>query len=85
MAIQDRARKTGAGEISLRPLGKTGVKVSALAMGGHHLGDIKTVDEAIQLVHAAIDGGINFFDNCWEYWNGRAEDWMGRALSGRRD
>jgi aryl-alcohol dehydrogenase-like predicted oxidoreductase len=46
---------------------------------------VKTVDEAIQLVHAAIEGGISFFDNCWEYWNGRAEDWLGRALRGRRD
>jgi aryl-alcohol dehydrogenase-like predicted oxidoreductase len=36
-------------------------------------------------VHEAIDGGITFFDNCWEYWNGRAEDWLGRGLAGRRD
>jgi aryl-alcohol dehydrogenase-like predicted oxidoreductase len=43
------------------------------------------VDEAIRLVHEAVDAGITFFDNCWEYWNGRAEDWLGRALQGRRD
>ena len=70
------------GEIPQRPLGRTGVKVSALGVGGHHLGDVKTVDEAIRLVHEAVDAGITFFDNCWEYWNGRAEDWLGRGLEG---
>jgi uncharacterized protein len=74
-----------AGKIPQRPLGRTGAKVSALGCGGHHLGDLKTVDEAMRLVHEAIDAGITFFDNCWEYWNGRAEDWLGRALKGRRD
>jgi uncharacterized protein len=73
------------GAIPQRPLGRTGVQVSALGLGGHHLGDLKTVDEAIRLVHEAVDAGITFFDNCWEYWNGRAEDWLGRALQGRRD
>jgi aryl-alcohol dehydrogenase-like predicted oxidoreductase len=75
----------GKGEIPMRPLGRTGVKVSALGMGGHHLGDFTTVEEAIRLVHEAVDVGITFCDNCWEYWNGRAEDWLGRALQGRRN
>src|ERR1700704_2245915 len=73
------------GAIPQRPLGRTGVQVSALGLGGHHLGDLKAVDEAIRLVHEAVDAGITFFDNCWEYWNGRAEDWLGRGLKGRRD
>jgi aryl-alcohol dehydrogenase-like predicted oxidoreductase len=73
------------GAIPQRPLGRSGVQVSALGLGGHHLGDLKAVDEAIRLVHEAVDAGITFFDNCWEYWNGRAEDWLGRALQGRRD
>jgi aryl-alcohol dehydrogenase-like predicted oxidoreductase len=81
MADQDQK----ADNIPQRPLGRTGVKVSALGVGGHHLGDFKTVGEAIRLVHEAIDAGINFFDNCWEYWNGRAEDWLGRGLKGKRD
>src|SRR5882724_12890666 len=81
MAGQDQ----GTGAIPRRPLGRTGVQVSALGLGGHHLGDLKTVDEAIRLVHEAVEAGITFFDNCWEYWNGRAEDWLGRALQGRRD
>jgi aryl-alcohol dehydrogenase-like predicted oxidoreductase len=73
--------------IPLRPLGKTGAKVSALAVGGHHLGDASSFAEADRIVGEAIDGGITFFDNCWEYNNGRSEDWLGRALSvgGRRD
>jgi predicted aldo/keto reductase-like oxidoreductase len=75
----------GAGEIPQRMLGRTGVKVSALGLGGHHLGDLETVEEAIRLVHEAVDAGITFCDNCWEYWNGRAEDWLGRGLKGRRD
>jgi aryl-alcohol dehydrogenase-like predicted oxidoreductase len=74
-----------AGEIPQRPLGRTGIKVSALGVGGHHLGDFKTVEEAIRFVHEAVDSGLTFYDNCWEYWNGRAEDWLGRGLKGRRD
>ena len=60
------------GTIPQRPLGRTGIQVSALGLGGHHLGDLQTVEEAIRLVHEAVDAGITFFDNCWEYWNGRA-------------
>ncbi|MDB5310910.1 MAG: aldo/keto reductase [Gemmataceae bacterium] len=76
---------TGADEIPKRPLGKTGEQVSILGVGGHHLGDFATLDEAVRLVHAAIDAGVTFFDNCWEYYNGRTEAWLGRALEGRRD
>jgi len=81
MADQDHS----VGTIPQRPLGRADAKVSALGMGGHHLGDLTTVDDAIRLVHEAVDAGITFFDNCWEYWNGRAEDWLGRGLKGRRD
>jgi uncharacterized protein len=73
------------GEIPQRAFGRSGARVSALGVGGHHLGDLKTVDEAIALVQEAVDAGLTFFDNCWEYWNGRAEDWLGRGLKGRRD
>jgi predicted aldo/keto reductase-like oxidoreductase len=54
-------------------------------MGGHHLGDARDEKTAIQLVHEAIDGGITFFDNCWEYNRGKSENWMGKGLKGRRD
>jgi aryl-alcohol dehydrogenase-like predicted oxidoreductase len=73
------------GDILYRTLGRTGERVSALGVGGHHLGDLSTVDEAIRLVHEAIDAGITFFENCWEYYNGKTENILGRAIKGRRD
>ena len=57
--------------IPQRPLGATGAKVSALGLGGYHLGKIKSIGEAVRLTHAAIDGGITFLDNAWEYHDGR--------------
>jgi uncharacterized protein len=72
--------------IPLRPFGKhASVQVSALGFGGHHLGDAPDAPAAIRLVQQAVDGGITFFDNCWEYHRGKTEDWMGRGLLGRRD
>jgi predicted aldo/keto reductase-like oxidoreductase len=67
--------------IPLRPLGKTGVKVSALAVGGHHIGSAASYEEAERIVAEAVDGGVTLFDNCWEYHNGRSEEWLGRALA----
>jgi aryl-alcohol dehydrogenase-like predicted oxidoreductase len=72
-------------EIPLRPLGATGAMVSALGMGGHHLGLMKNQREAIRLVHAAIDAGVTFMDNAWEYHEGRSEVVMGKAIRTRRD
>ena len=72
-------------EIPLRPLGRTGVHVSALAFGGYHLGTVKSEREAVRLVHAAIDAGITFMDNAWEYHDGRSEKLMGKAIADRRD
>ncbi len=75
----------GAGDIPRRPLGKTGVQVSILGVGGSHLAEAKSQDEAIRIVHEAIDAGVTFFDNAWEYHDGRSEDWLGKSLAGRRD
>jgi aryl-alcohol dehydrogenase-like predicted oxidoreductase len=70
----------------MRPFGKhSDVRVSALGLGGHHLGSAADLKTAIEIAHAAIDGGVTFFDNCWEYHRGKSEDWMGRALKGKRD
>lgn len=76
---------TNTGEIPLRPLGKTGVQVSAIGLGGATLGQAKSKEEAIRLTHEAIDNGITFMDNAWEYNQHRSEEWMGEALQGRRD
>lgn len=72
------------GGIPRRALGRTGVEVSALGLGGYHLGQVKTEREARRIVHEAIDAGLTFMDNAWEYSEGRSEEWMGRALEGKR-
>jgi uncharacterized protein len=77
--------KGSASPIPRRPLGKTGVQVSVMGLGGSHLGDVRDPDEATRIVHEAIDAGINFFDNAWEYHDGRSEEVLGRALAGKRD
>lgn len=74
--------------IPTRPFGRhSDVRVSALGFGGHHLGAAKDEKTAVELMHTAIDAGITFFDNCWEYHRGKSEIWMGKGLaaSGRRD
>jgi predicted aldo/keto reductase-like oxidoreductase len=71
--------------IPLRKFGRHDVKVSALGFGGHHLGDADNVQVAMRMVQEAVDNGITFFDNCWEYHVGKSEDWMGMGLKGRRD
>jgi predicted aldo/keto reductase-like oxidoreductase len=73
------------GAIPLRQFGRHEVKISALGFGGHHLGDAHDEGAAVRLVRQAVDGGITFFDNCWEYHVGKAEDWMGAGLKGVRD
>jgi aryl-alcohol dehydrogenase-like predicted oxidoreductase len=67
-----------------RELGKTGAKVSALGVGGYHLGSTKNQQEANELVATAMGSGINFFDNCWEYHDGLSEEKLGIALKGKR-
>ena len=77
--------KAAQGEVPRRKFGKTDVLVSALAVGGHAIGKAKTKKESIQIVQEAIDGGITFMDNAWDYHEGRSEELMGEALKGRRD
>ena len=75
----------GPDKIPRKPFGRTQDRVSVIGMGGYSLGDAPSLKEAIAIVHEAIDAGVNFFDNAWEYHNGKSEDWMGQALKGRRD
>jgi aryl-alcohol dehydrogenase-like predicted oxidoreductase len=63
-----------------RPLGKTGVMVSMIGLGGFHIGKPKDEDDGIRLIRDAIDAGINFLDNCWDYNDGESEKRMGKAL-----
>jgi predicted aldo/keto reductase-like oxidoreductase len=71
------------GEMPYRMLGKTGVQVSCIGLGGYHLGasGISEAD-AIHLFHAAVDRGINFSDNCWDYNGGESERRIGKVLQG---
>jgi aryl-alcohol dehydrogenase-like predicted oxidoreductase len=68
-------------DMPLRPLGTTGEQVSMIGLGGWHLG-LPHVDETLgfRLVRAAVDRGITFMDNCWDYNDGASEERMGRAL-----
>ena len=80
MRVTDAGERKG--DMLYRTLGRTGVKVSAIGLGGAHLSR-KPLDEpgAVKLIHAAIDRGINFLDNCWDYGHGNSEKWMGTALA----
>ena len=71
----------GSSKPQYRVLGGTGEKVSAIGIGGWHLG-LPYVDEqlSIRIVRTAIDSGINFMDNSWDYNNGISEIRMGKAL-----
>jgi len=71
--------------VPTKPFGNTGVNVSALGLGGHHLGDASDEKTAAAIVREAIEGGVTFFDNCWEYNRGKSENWMGKGLRGLRD
>jgi aryl-alcohol dehydrogenase-like predicted oxidoreductase len=74
-------------EMKYREFGSTGIKVSAIGVGGWHLG-LKACDErlAVKIVRSAIDRGMTFMDNCWDYNEGASETRMGKALSdGYRD
>jgi aryl-alcohol dehydrogenase-like predicted oxidoreductase len=73
------------GAMPMRLLGQTGVMVSALGVGGFHLGSAKDQNEVNAIVSGAIDAGVNFFDNAWEYHEGDSENRLGLALQGKRD
>jgi uncharacterized protein len=73
------------GSIPLRKFGRSDAQISALGFGGHHIGEAPDEKTAVQMIHEAVDGGITFYDNCWEYRRGKTEVWMGAGLKGRRD
>ena len=69
----------------MRLLGNTGVPVSLIGVGGWHIGAMKDDKESIKLMQTALGEGMNFWDNAWDYHDGRSETLMGKALKGRRD
>jgi aryl-alcohol dehydrogenase-like predicted oxidoreductase len=73
------------GGVPKRELGVTGERVSMIGLGGFHLSK-PSAEEAVRIVHAALDAGIDFLDNSWDYDNGSSEERMGAALAGgKRD
>jgi aryl-alcohol dehydrogenase-like predicted oxidoreductase len=72
--------QTRSGDMIYRTLGKTGERVSAIGLGGSHIGRPRDEQEAIRIIRTAIDRGITFMDNCWDYADGKCESWMGDAL-----
>ena len=71
--------------IPKRPMGSTGLQVSIIGMGGFHLGTASGQELVNNMVAKALDHGINFFDNAWEYHGGMSEERVGTALKGKRD
>jgi len=69
-------------DVPLRVFGQSGVQVSALGIGGYHLGLIPRESDAIEIVREAIGAGVSFMDNAWEYHEGKSEKRMGKALAG---
>jgi aryl-alcohol dehydrogenase-like predicted oxidoreductase len=86
-ALAAAATPPASGEaVPRRPLGRTGVQVSIVGLGGHHIGRQQDPAESVRLIRAAIDAGITFLDNCWDYNQGESELRMGQALrDGYRD
>src|ERR1700761_9099602 len=74
------ARRPESPNMIYRELGRTGERVSAIGMGGYHIGKQQDPDESIRLMRSAIDRGITFLDNCWDYNGGLSEVRMGQAL-----
>ena len=75
----------GPDKIPRKAFGRTKEQLSCIGIGGYSLGAAPSLKEAIAIAHEAIDAGVNFFDNAWEYHQGKSEEWMGQALKGKRD
>jgi len=74
------------GDMQYRTLGKTGQLVSIVGLGGSHIGKVEDTQEAVRIMRSAVDRGLTFMDNCWDYNGGRSEVVMGKALrDGYRD
>ncbi|MGH9433673.1 MAG: aldo/keto reductase, partial [Terriglobia bacterium] len=68
------------GSMPYRVLGRSGAKISAIGLGGYHIGIQSTLNESIRIIRTAIDNGITFMDNCWDYNDGESEVRMGKGL-----
>jgi predicted aldo/keto reductase-like oxidoreductase len=79
-SLQNRSAGEQANAVPTRKLGRTGEKVSIVGLGGYHIGKQQDEQESIRIIRTALDNGINFLDNCWDYNDGQSEVRMGKAL-----
>src|SRR5438067_37005 len=79
-ARPERPMETKRGDMLYRQLGRTGEEASAIGLGGHHIGRQKEEKESIEIIRSAIDAGVTFMDNSWDYHDGGSEIRMGKAL-----
>jgi aryl-alcohol dehydrogenase-like predicted oxidoreductase len=84
--VHRETARAAEGQLPRRPLGRTGVMLPILGLGGAHIGHQPHARDSIRIIRAAIDGGITFLDNSWDYNQGQSEIRMGQALGeGYRD
>jgi aryl-alcohol dehydrogenase-like predicted oxidoreductase len=76
---------TGPDRIPHKPFGRTKETLSIIGLGGYSLGSAPSLQEAIAIVHEAVEAGVTFFDNAWDYHDGKSEEWLGQGLKGLRD
>ncbi len=77
------ASMTRSGGMQYRTLGRTGAKVSLIGVGGYHIGQPKDPRDGIAIIRSAIDNGVNFMDNSWDYHLGESELRMGNGAARR--
>ena len=78
--LQEKIAEAATMPIPTRALGRSGEKVSMVGLGGYHIGMQSNEQESIRIIRAALDRGVNFLDNCWDYNDGQSELRMGKAL-----
>jgi aryl-alcohol dehydrogenase-like predicted oxidoreductase len=79
-SLQKNGAQAATASVPTRTLGRSGEKVSLVGLGGYHIGMQHDEQESIGIIRTALDSGINFLDNCWDYNDGQSEVRMGKAL-----
>lgn len=79
-SMNDKFAHAGTSSLPMRTLGRTGEKVSMVGLGGFHIGMQADEQQSIRIIRTALDNGMNFLDNCWDYNDGQSEIRMGKAL-----
>ena len=78
--MKNQSQAQSHNDVPRRALGRTGEMVSMVGLGGYHLGTQSDEQESIRIIRTALDSGMNFLDNCWDYNGGTSEVRMGKAL-----